>query len=79
MASTAEELSSQSEQLQSLIAFFKVKGAEGHILTRSAATARKVKVAHPGGREVSGRKVAVGHLDLGQSGRDALDDEFERY
>jgi len=78
MASTAEELSSQSEQLQALIAFFKVKGGEGHTLTRIPAAAKKVKVA-PMSKDVVGRKAHTGKLDLGQSGRDALDDEFERY
>jgi methyl-accepting chemotaxis protein len=78
MASTSEELSSQSEQLQSMIAFFKVKGGEGHTLTRAPASVKKVKVAHLG-KDAASRKTAVGRLDLGQSGRDALDDEFERY
>lgn len=78
MASTAEELSSQSEQLQSMIAFFKVKGGEGHTVTRTPASTKKVKVAHMG-KDTSGRKAMAGSLDLGRSGRDALDDEFERY
>jgi hypothetical protein len=76
MASTAEELSSQSEQLQLLIAFFKVKGGnERSIATRQAV--KPVKLAHPGRDKDIARK--LGRLDLGQSGRDALDDEFERY
>ncbi len=78
MASTSEELSSQSEQLQSMIAFFKVKGGEGHTVSRTASPAKKVKVA-PMGKDLSSRKALTGRLDLGRSGRDALDDEFERY
>ena len=76
MASTSEELSSQSEQLQSLIAFFKVKAGD----ERGAAprqTVKQVKVAHMGRDQGQQRK--LGRLDLGKSGRDALDDEFERY
>jgi methyl-accepting chemotaxis protein len=79
MASTVEELSSQSEQLQALIAFFKVKGGEGqHTVMRAPAAAKKVNVAHLG-KDQSPRKALAGRLDLGKSGRDALDDEFERY
>ena len=76
MASTSEELSSQSEQLQSMIAFFKVKGGnERSMSTRPVV--KQVKVAHRGQEKGAQRK--LGRLDLGQSGRDALDDEFERY
>jgi methyl-accepting chemotaxis protein len=79
MASTSEELSSQSEQLQSMIAFFKVKGGnEQRIAPRQAVKPVKVaKVVHPGQDKNVARK--LGRLDLGKSGRDALDDEFERY
>ena len=77
MASTAEELSSQSEQLQSMVAFFKVKGGEGHLQTRTA----KPRQAGQGGavREKSLPRKTETRLDLGKNGRDALDDEFERY
>ncbi|MDZ4185182.1 MAG: methyl-accepting chemotaxis protein [Desulfuromonadales bacterium] len=76
MASTAEELSSQSEQLQALIAFFKVKGGnERNAAPRHAV--KQVKVAHIG--QVKGAGHNPGRLDLGQNGRDALDDEFERF
>ena len=76
MASTAEELSSQSEQLQALIAFFKVKGGN----VRSAAprhAVKQVKVAHIG--QVKGAGHSTARLDLGKNGRDALDEEFERF
>ena len=76
MASTSEELSSQSEQLQALIAFFKVKGGEMNTFNR-APVKKQVKVAQ-WGRD-KGAAPKLGRLDLGQSGRDALDDEFERY
>ena len=78
MASTAEELSGQSEQLQEMIAFFKVKGGDGHTVTRAPSSAKKVKVAQVG-KDAAGRKTRVGNLDLGQGGHDALDDKFERY
>ena len=78
MASTSEELSSQSEQLQSMIAFFKVKGGTERNLSRAPAATRKVDVA-PVGKNQPPRKALVGKLDLGKTGRDALDDEFERY
>lgn len=75
MASTAEELSSQSEQLQALIAFFKVKG--GNARSTVTPAVRQVKVAHLGRDKGAVQK--LGRLDLGNSGRDALDDEFERF
>jgi methyl-accepting chemotaxis protein len=76
MASTSEELSSQSEQLQSLIAFFQVKGGnERSKVTRQAG--KSVKVAHSGRNK--GTTPKLERLDLGKNGRDALDDEFERY
>ena len=78
MASTAEELSSQSEQLQEMIAFFKVKGDGERSLSRAPAADRKVNVAHMS-KSQPARKALVGKLDLGKAGRDALDDEFERY
>ncbi len=78
MASTAEELSSQSEQLQEMIAFFKVKGGGERSLSRAPAAERKVNVAHMS-KSQPARKSLVGKLDLGKAGRDALDDEFERY
>jgi methyl-accepting chemotaxis protein len=78
MASTAEELSSQSEQLQEMVAFFKVKGGEAHTLKR-AAVKKPGKVAQLGRDKGQGLSQKPGRLDLGQSGRDALDDEFERY
>ncbi len=76
MASTAEELSSQSEQLQEMIAFFKVKGGETATFHR-AAVKKPGKVAHLSQDKRPQRKLE--RLDLGQNGRDALDDEFERY
>ena len=76
MASTSEELSSQSEQLQSLIAFFKVKGGEMSTFNRAPAK-KQVKVAQRS--RDKGAAFKLGRLDLGLSGRDALDDEFERY
>ena len=78
MASTAEELSSQSEQLQAMIAFFKVKGGGECSLSRAPAATRKVNTV-PVSKNQPARKALVGKLDIGKPGRDALDDEFERY
>ena len=77
MASTSEELSSQSEQLQTMIAFFKVKGGSERRSVGRQNT-KKVTPAHLG-KDLPSRKALTGRLDLGRSGRDALDDEFERY
>ncbi|HVN95002.1 MAG TPA: methyl-accepting chemotaxis protein, partial [Syntrophorhabdaceae bacterium] len=90
MASTSEELSSQAEQLQETIAFFRV-GESGN--GRATATvAKKKSVAntvvhskvetkinktpsHKGKRE----NAPVGGVRLDMtSGKDALDEEFER-
>jgi methyl-accepting chemotaxis protein len=77
MASTAEELSSQSEQLQEMVAFFKVKGGETGTFNR-APVKKPVKVAQGEKDKKAAPRKAVS-LDLGKNGRDALDDEFERY
>jgi len=77
MASTAEELSGQSEQLQEMVSFFKVKGGEAGFVSRAGA-ASKGKVAHRDHlQEV--RKKAPLHLELSHKGKDALDEEFERF
>ena len=87
MASTSEELSSQAEQLQDTIAFFKVEmhssqsqrspkkpvAAKGkakeiaHILTKPKVVPAKAQAGGGGLR-----------LDMG-SGRDKLDEEFEKF
>ena len=80
MASTAEELSGQSEQLQEMVARFKIKDGEGRRATRALTSNNKrpqAKVAH-------GIKTGTGlkgnpRLNLGNGGRDALDDDFEKY
>ena len=80
MASTSEELSSQAAQLQDSISFFNI----GNQARRASATVtrkpvKKMQVAHA--KSVSPAKRASGgvHLQLGQAGPDALDDEFEKF
>jgi methyl-accepting chemotaxis protein len=92
MASTAEELSGQSEQLQELIAFFRT-GESGRVRGRKAIAGR-VGTALPNRQPQApetGRPVAAGGngrpggvaLDLGLlsrgQGGDRLDEEFERF
>lgn len=81
MASTSEELSSQAEQLQDSISFFNI----GNQIKRSSSTAvrkssRKMQIAHTKGMTSSTKRSTGGvHLELGHSGPDHLDDEFEKF
>ncbi len=89
MASTAEELSSQAEQLQDTVAFFRI-GTDAKKTRRADSTAMKPghkpppSTGHPkahraetskSGNDAAGRAGIV--VDLG-SGRDSMDEEFER-
>jgi methyl-accepting chemotaxis protein len=85
MASTSEELSGQAEQLSDAVAFFKVDGLHARSGRQAAAKqAKKVQISHSV-RKASGRGAAAGrasggiNLELGHSGPDQLDDEFEKY
>ena len=86
MASTSEELSSQAEQLQDSIAFFKLDGHKSGAIRQTkkpVAGQDKAKViAHlPVKSKTSPVKAHAGGglvLDMG-SGKDKLDNEFERY
>ncbi|MDZ4185185.1 MAG: methyl-accepting chemotaxis protein [Desulfuromonadales bacterium] len=73
MAGTAKDLSEQSEQLQALIAFFKVNAGVGQRVTTHSPRAKRIDVVH------SGPKAGVDRLDLGKSANDPLDEEFERF
>ncbi|TRO82341.1 methyl-accepting chemotaxis protein [Desulfuromonas acetexigens] len=79
MASTSEELSSQAEQLQDTIGFFKVDVRSSGIVRKPAAT-KKNKPATAA--RVSGGKSQAESggllLDM-NSGRDKLDDDFEKF
>jgi methyl-accepting chemotaxis protein len=91
MSSTAEELASQAEHLQSTIEFFKVgdNGGSGRIrATRNVSL--KTKVAHLDREGVNARRPFAAApaggakktgvvLDMGDGGRDAEDDEFEKF
>ena len=85
MASTSEELSSQAEQLQHSISFFDI-GNSGR-RTASAPAPRKpahrVQIAHAAakGKSAPAKRTSGGgiNLELGHSGPDHLDDEFEKY
>ena len=83
MASTSEELSSQAEQLQQTIAFFKVDERSGagsmRRLPAPSKTVSRPAVAHIAAK--SARKGAVPKglaLEMG-TGRDKLDEDFERF
>ena len=85
IASTAEELASQAAQLQDTIAFFKVGDKDAHV--RAATTVKAMAkaaspvahapmvAAHKGGNGTKSKGIS---LSLGD-GKDALDDEFERF
>jgi methyl-accepting chemotaxis protein len=89
MSSTAEELAAQAEHLQSVMEFFKVED-NGRKRITEGKISRQTKVAHighdgpkkvqwaPAKPESSGKKAGVA-LDMGNGGRDAEDDEFERF
>lgn len=84
MASTSEELSGQAEQLSDAISFFKLdSGTQGRALRqKSAVQGKRVQIAHVGNKgKVSPVKQPSGgvNLELGHSGPDHLDDEFEKY
>ncbi len=93
MSSTAEELASQSEHLQSAVEFFKVAddSGTGTVVTESAPKAvHRAKFArfrHAGEkaqRAMAARVETVAKragvvLDMGNGGRDAADDEFEKF
>jgi methyl-accepting chemotaxis protein len=84
MSSTAEELSSQAEHLQSTIEFFRVeeKGRSG---TRKPAHRMKFAHVHKGGAPLPVKPASVARplgvaLNMdGNGGRDAEDEEFERF
>jgi methyl-accepting chemotaxis protein len=88
MASTAEELSSQAEQLQDTVAFFKI-GTGTMKATRVGSTAMKAarklppSAGHPKvyGAEKSNNGKGAGRTGIAvdlDSGRDSIDEEFER-
>lgn len=80
MASTAEELSGQSEQLSQMVAFFSVKGMNNPGANsnyhKKGSFSKQLKIAH-----MSLAKVGRGgdKSDLSGSGRDDLDNEFEKF
>ena len=87
MASTSEELSSQAEQLQDTIRFFKIDSdaassrrkptvAKKAAAPKQAVLAAPKKAAAPAAETKSSGSGLV--LDMG-SGKDKLDDEFERF
>ena len=91
MSSTSEELASQAEQLQDAISFFNLGGASSDVKkTRTvrehaAHFSKKVRLAVSSGKKVAAlaekSNTAGIMLDMGDGGhgKDAMDDEFERY
>ena len=82
MASTSEELSSQAEQLQDTIAFFKVD-MRGSGVMRKAAAPKRTKTAAlarvTAGKGSKGKTEGGGLLLDMNTGRDKLDEEFEKF
>jgi methyl-accepting chemotaxis protein len=87
MASTSEELSSQAEQLSDAVAFFKIDGGGSSRAPRqqTAKQGKRVQIAHAGagvkGKPAPAKRTSGGgiNLELGHSGPDRLDDEFEKF
>jgi len=91
MSSTAEQLSSQAEHLQGIMEYFKVDGKTTAGIqpfektrmgqgTRLPATSRRRPALHaaPGHSTARAKSGGVA-LDMGRTGRDAEDAEFEKY
>ncbi len=88
MSSTAEELSSQAEHLQSSIEFFRIEEKTRRIFRRAAAPARPARRTqfadmqreNPQTAKAGAPKPAGIALNMGgDGGRDAEDNEFERF
>ncbi|MBI5483403.1 MAG: MCP four helix bundle domain-containing protein [Deltaproteobacteria bacterium] len=81
MASTSEELSSQAEQLQDSISFFNIGNqSRRQVSSGVRKSSRKVQIAHAKNSAVPAKRSSGGiHLELGHSGPDHLDEEFEKF
>ncbi|MDO9308322.1 MAG: chemotaxis protein, partial [Deltaproteobacteria bacterium] len=81
MASTSEELSSQAEQLQDSISFFNIGNQSRRpVSANSQKSSKKVQIAHARSSAAPAKRASGGiHLELGHSGPDHLDDEFEKF
>jgi methyl-accepting chemotaxis protein len=85
MASTSEELSSQAEQLSDAVSFFKIESTQTRTPKQIIAKkATRVVISHSNvqSRAMVASKRASGggvNLDLGQSGPDHLDNDFEKF
>ncbi|HCE68141.1 MAG: chemotaxis protein [Geobacteraceae bacterium GWC2_55_20] len=81
MASTSEELSSQAEQLQDSISFFNIGNqSRRQVSSNARKPSRKVQIAHAKSPAAPAKRSPGGiHLELGHSGPDHLDDEFEKF
>ena len=79
LASTAEEVASQAESLQQLIAFFKVNGVDKARAT--AATRRRETAMHPGAIGASPHAAALKSLMDRHAASDptSIDSEFQRF
>jgi len=79
-ASTSEELSSQSEQLLEAIGFFKVdtNGKRTHTAKAPKPQQLKESFKQPAITKKSATQKGVS-LDLGSTGRDSMDEEFETF
>ena len=78
MASTSEELSSQAEQLQSSIAFFHLGASVARVTRQSSRPKPQSRKAALPSKAPAGQSSRQSGLAL-DMGRDAEDDEFERF
>jgi methyl-accepting chemotaxis protein len=88
MASTSEELSSQAQQLQATMSFFRVQ-EDGHVQRRALPPAAKPRAAKPAapaaaalppaGKAKAKAKTGGVRLDMGGGSSDSDDEGFERY
>ena len=82
MASTSEELSGQAEQLKDTISFFRI---DTSMMRSSAGGARRpaqkkhVQIAHSKSAVPAQRASSGVHIEMGHSGQDHLDNDFEKF
>jgi len=83
MASTSEELTSQAEQLNEAISFFKVDGVYSRPSQKQVVKSVGRKQLGSAGGTVktvqTKRSISGINLELGSSGADKIDDEFEKF
>jgi methyl-accepting chemotaxis protein len=77
MSSTCEELSSQADQLLDTISFFRIDQKTSGAVRRAVMHKPPMAQLKPAAKSAAGHSKGI-DLDLG-TGKDGMDDEFERY